>query len=63
MSAPRVVARGVVLVRSGGRVSAVLSRPRALDLQRRYGGRIVSAVGRRFRVVQGLRVLVDRAGL
>ncbi len=57
----QVIGRGYVLVRDGGRVSAVVSGPDAKSMQRRFGGRIVNAKGQPFRYAQArqVRVLTD----
>ena len=61
--AAQIVSRGYVLVRDGSKVSAVVSGPEGQRLQRRFGGKLVSAVGQPFRYAQNrqLRVLVNPA--
>lgn len=64
---PKVIARGYAVITTAALtgapvVSAAVSGPEALRLQRRFGGRIVNARGLAYRTVQGnLRAIVDKA--
>ncbi len=63
----KIVGRGYVVVYNlhlAPSVTAVVSGPRAKELQRRVSGKIVNAAGHRYRVVQrDLRVIIDNAPL
>lgn len=61
----QIVGRGYVLVRPGGKVSAVVSGPDGKSMQRRFGGRLVNAAGQPFRYAQNrqVRVLTNPAAV
>lgn len=59
MNKYQTATRGFVLMREGYRPSAIVQKTRAAEMRKRFGGKLVSAAGLRYTMVNGFRCVAQ----